>query len=237
MRYGRLWFGLAAVIIGSFAVLGYYGREIYRQAPPRPERVVTTEGNVVFTGQQIQDGQNVWQSRGGQEVGSIWGHGAYVAPDWSADWLHREAVWVLNRWSDQEHGQPFDELAPEPAAALKARLQQELRPNTYDPETGDLVITPVRAEAIAAVGEHYRGLFGSDPDEAPLREAYAIPANTVKDAERQEAMNAFFFWTAWACTTNHDQPYWRRRDLHAELARRAARRQRPDRLDRRLVGD
>jgi nitric oxide reductase subunit B len=24
-------------------------------------------------------------------VGSVWGHGAYVGPDWSADWLHREA--------------------------------------------------------------------------------------------------------------------------------------------------
>ncbi len=80
MRYTRLWIGLTVVIVGSFAILGYYGFEIYRQAPPRPERVVTAEGAVIFTGQQIKDGQNVWQSMGGQEVGSIWGHGAYVAP-------------------------------------------------------------------------------------------------------------------------------------------------------------
>src|SRR2546425_10199936 len=78
MRYAKLWVGLSVVIITSFAVLGYFGREIYRQAPPIPERVVTTEGVVLFLGQDIKDGQNVWQSLGGQEVGSIWGHGAYV---------------------------------------------------------------------------------------------------------------------------------------------------------------
>ncbi len=51
-------------MVGSFAVLGYFGTEIYRQAPPLPERVVTTQGDLVFSGQQIKDGQNVWQSMG-----------------------------------------------------------------------------------------------------------------------------------------------------------------------------
>lgn len=202
MRYTRLWLGLTAVIVGSFAILGYYGKEIYRLAPPRPERVITTDGEVIFTGQQIKDGQNAWQSMGGQEVGSIWGHGAYVAPDWSADWLHRESVWMLNHWAQEEHRQSFDDLDEERAAALKARLQKELRPNTYDPETGDLEISPVRAKAIAAVSQHYTGLFGDDPKLASLREAYAIPANSLKGEERKETLNAFFFWTAWACTTN-----------------------------------
>src|SRR3954470_25050613 len=90
--YRRLWLSLAAVMGISFLVLGYYGGEIYRKAPPVPKRVVTTEGQVLFTAQEIKDGQNVSQSIGGQQLGSIWGHGAYVAPDWSADWLHREAV-------------------------------------------------------------------------------------------------------------------------------------------------
>jgi nitric oxide reductase subunit B len=76
MKYGRLWFSLGAVVVGSFAVLGYYGLEIYRQAPPIPQRVVAEDGRVLFTGEQIKDGQNVWQSLGGQEVGSVWGHGA-----------------------------------------------------------------------------------------------------------------------------------------------------------------
>ena len=99
MNYKTLWIALSIVVIGSLAVLGYYGWEIYQKAPPIPTQVVTHDGKILFTGQQIKDGQNVWQSIGGQEVDSGWGHGAYVAPDWSADWLHREIVWMhhLNR--------------------------------------------------------------------------------------------------------------------------------------------
>lgn len=201
MRYGRLWLGLGAVLVGSFAVLGYFGREIYRQAPPVPGRVVTTEGEVVFTGEDIREGQNVWQSMGGQEVGSVWGHGAYVAPDWSADWLHREATWLLDDWAAERSGRPFDELGDEDQAALRARLRREMRTNSYAPETGDLVVSPRRAEAIAEVGSHYEALFGADPAMDGLRDAYALPAGSVKTPERLAQLNAFFFWAAWACAT------------------------------------
>ena len=163
MRYMRLWLGLGAVIVGSFAVLGYFGRELYRQAPPIPERVVTTDGRVIYTGEDIREGQNVWQSMGGQEVGTVWGHGAYVAPDWSADYLHREATWILDHWAKDEGGKSYAELGDEARAALKARLKDELRRNTYDPATGDLTVSPLRAEAMAAVASHYASLFGDDP--------------------------------------------------------------------------
>src|SRR5512144_568973 len=152
--YKKLWLSLAAVITLSFLVLGYFGWEIYRQAPPVPKRVVTTDGTVLFTGQDIKDGQNVWQSIGGQEVGTVWGHGAYVAPDWSADWLHRESTWLLDRWAADDHGKTYAELDAGEQAGLQARLRAELRTNTYDPRNGDLVVSGLRAEAIAAVGRH-----------------------------------------------------------------------------------
>ena len=202
MRYIRLWLGLGVMLVGSFAVLGYYGWEIYQQAPPIPDRVVTTDGDVLFTGQDIRDGQNVWQSMGGQEVGSIWGHGAYVAPDWSADRLHREAEWILRHWAETEQGQAFEQLAEPDQAVLIVRLQPELRTNTFDRDTGDLTVSPLRADAIAAVSQHYDALFGDDSSLAELREAYAIPNNSVGDPGRREKLNAFFFWTSWACVTN-----------------------------------
>ncbi|MGE5589501.1 MAG: nitric-oxide reductase large subunit [Bacillota bacterium] len=202
MRYRKLWAALTLVIVISFGVLIYYGREIYSQAPPVPRRVVTTEGKVLFTGDDIRNGQNVWQSMGGQEVGTVWGHGAYVAPDWSADWLHRELTYILDRWAQDEKGKPYDALSEEDKAALHARLRVEIRTNTYNPDTGDLVVSPIRAEAMAAVGQHYTGLFGYDPALSGLRNAYAIPAGTIKDPERQRLMNSFFFWAAWACATN-----------------------------------
>jgi nitric oxide reductase subunit B len=202
MRYTRLWVGLAVVIVTSFAVLGYFGGEIYRQAPPVPARVVMADGVVVFTGQEIRDGQNVWQSLGGQEVGSIWGHGAYVAPDWSADWLHREATWLLDHWAVAAHNRPYAQLDEVAQAVLRSRLKRVIRTNTYDPATGDLTVSGDRAAALSAVSQHYTALFSNDPALHALRDAYALPANAIKDARRQRALNAFFFWTAWACGTN-----------------------------------
>lgn len=71
MEYKKLWIGFTLVVVISFAVLIYFGVEIYREAPPIPEQVITTEGEVLFSGQDVKEGQNVWQSIGGQEVGSI----------------------------------------------------------------------------------------------------------------------------------------------------------------------
>ncbi|MGD8395637.1 MAG: nitric-oxide reductase large subunit [Candidatus Eiseniibacteriota bacterium] len=201
MEYRRLWLTFGFVVAASFAVLGIFGREIYRQAPPVPDRVVDSDGHVLFTGQQIRDGQNVWQSTGGQELGSVWGHGAYVAPDWSADWLHREAVALRGAWARDEFARDVSKLGPEQVAVLEARLQAELRANSYDGDTGDLVVSADRAAAIRLVSDYYQRLFGDDPDLDGAREAYAMRPATVADPAHREDLTAFFFWAAWACVT------------------------------------
>ncbi|HEY3267005.1 MAG TPA: nitric-oxide reductase large subunit [Armatimonadota bacterium] len=201
MSYRRLWIGLATVILGSFAVLGYFGHEIYQQAPPIPTRVVTTDGRTLFTASAIEDGQNVWQAAGGQEIGTVWGHGAYVAPDWTADFIHREAMYILDRWAMSRYGKPFADVPVPQQDMLKAYLRAEIRTNTYDPATGVITLSPIRAEAIADVSRHYAGLFGTDPGLDKLRNAYALPAGTVSDSVRMADMNAFFWWASWACET------------------------------------
>ncbi|MDP3981722.1 MAG: nitric-oxide reductase large subunit, partial [Chlamydiota bacterium] len=199
--YRNLWLSFIAVIAISFSVLGYFGSEIYHKAPPVPERVVTADGQVIFTSNDIKDGQNVWQSTGGQELGTVWGHGAYVAPDWTADWLHREAVYILDVWAKQSYGKSFSDLDEEIQALLKARLQKELRANTYDPALKQIIVSSIRAEAIQANTNYYSGLFGNRPDMDATRDAYAMMKNTIRDPERLRQINAFFFWAAWACTT------------------------------------
>ncbi len=201
MNTRTLWIGLGLVTLICFSVLLFFGKEIYRQKPPIPEKVVSESGEVLFTAQQIRDGQNVWQSIGGQQVGTVWGHGAYLAPDWSADWLHRESQTILGGWSQTEFGIPFDNIAPEKQAMLEVRLQKVLRANTYDEQTGVLRLPADRVNAVKNNTAYYAGLFMDDPSLENLREAYSIPAGTIKDKERMDAMNAFFFWAAWACVT------------------------------------
>jgi len=197
----RLWLILATIAILSFGALLYYGGEIYQAAPPIPEAIRTTEGDLVFGKDDILLGQDVWRSIGGQELGSIWGHGAYAAPDWTADWLHRESVWILDEWARGEGAASFATLDDVRRAALQARLQQELRENTYDPENGVIAISSIRRRAIEQVQDHYLGLFGDEPSLAGLRESYAMPSDTVKTLERREALTAFIFWATWACVT------------------------------------
>jgi nitric oxide reductase subunit B len=198
----RLWLALALVFIASFGWLGMLGRDIMRAAPPVPESVVSASGEVLYTAADIGRGRQTWQSTGGQQLGSIWGHGAYLAPDWSADWLHREAVALLDIWARRAHGRDHAALDAEAQGGLRARLVQELRTNTYDAASGTITVSADRAAAIRQVAAHYTALFGADPALAGLREAYAIANNAVPSAENRQAMAGFFFWTAWATATD-----------------------------------
>jgi nitric oxide reductase subunit B len=205
----RLWAGFALVIVLSFAVLSWIGVRIYQEMPPIPEQVVS-DGRVVVDRGEILAGQNVWQSLGGMEVGSIWGHGSYVAPDWTADWLHREAMFILDRWADEAFNAKYDDLTPEQQAQLTGRLTQLLRANTYDASTKTVAIDPLRAEAFAANAAHYAEIFSDgNPD-------YAIPEGAVTDETRLRQLSAFIFWTAWSAVTTrpgeditytHNWPY------------------------------
>ena len=199
----KLWYALATVILLSFGVLGFFGVEIFRTMPPFPKQVVTTEGEVLFEGQDIKDGQNVWQSIGGQTVGSIWGHGAYIAPDWNADYLHRESVIMLRKLAEQD-GLDYSTLPEEEQAKYQVLLREELRKNTYDPTTGIITYSPLRAEAAREVGEHYAKLFLGDdaPEYVKLRSDYALRGKSLEDPAKMAKMNAFFAWTSWVCVAS-----------------------------------
>lgn len=201
-REKKLWWSFILVVLISFGVLLYYGYEIYQVAPPVPEAVVDENGEQLFTGDDIRDGQNIWQSIGGQEVGSIWGHGAYVAPDWTADYLHREALHILGIYAQREYAKPYDALQEEQQALLSTRLKKNIRKNTYDPATKTLTIDADRIAAYRELSAYYAGLFTDDPKFDQLRKDYAIPVNSIQDATRMQQMNAFFFWATWATVTN-----------------------------------
>ena len=198
----KLWLGLAVLLTLSFGVLLWAGTEIFRTAPPMPEKVLSESGQVVYTRADIERGRQVWQSIGGMQLGSIWGHGGYVAPDWSADWLHRESVSLLDLWARADGGMAtYAQLPEEQQAALRSRLKQVMRTNTYDPASGTITLPDDRALALSNVAAHYESLFGNDPATATLREAYAMKNDTVPDAAHRRALTAFFWWTAWAAGT------------------------------------
>ena len=193
----KLWMIFIAIFVFSFAVLGWVGTEIFRQAPPIPREVVTTEGQVLIPAEEIPNGQNVWQAMGGMQVGSIWGHGSYVAPDWSADYLHREALFILNNWSQEQISQTtYDNLTSEQQAVLRQRLQDTVRKNNYDEATGRLTIEPVRARRLKKISNIIPAFsLNGNTD-------YAIQRNAQSRPGKLRQLNSFFFWTAWASAAN-----------------------------------
>ncbi len=198
----KLWLGLAALLVASFAVLLWVGSLVHQQAPPLPTAVVTSGDETLYTKGDIELGREVWQSIGGQQLGSIWGHGALLAPDWSADWMHREAVAMLELLAHDRGAASFDSLDAEHQAALKARVQAEVRTNTYDPATDTIKVSPLRAQAMMVVGAHYMSLFSNDPATARLRKVYAMRDNTIAELDHRRAVTAFFWWASWATTAD-----------------------------------
>jgi nitric oxide reductase subunit B len=199
----RLWTLLGVLLVVSFSVLLWSGTQIYEKSPPMPDNVVASDGSLIYSRAEIEKGRQVWQSMGGMQLGSIWGHGGYVAPDWSADWLHRELTAMLDAWARADFGaDDFASLNEEQKSALQGRLRGQVRTNTFDPETRTITLSPERAAAIREVSSHYESLFGDDPATAELREAYAMKNGTVPDAEHRRVLSAFFWWTSWATVTH-----------------------------------
>jgi nitric oxide reductase subunit B len=192
----RLWLAFAGVLVASFAILGWIGTRIYQEAPPLAVRFETTDGQAIASAEDIAQGQNVWQSLGGMQVGSVWGHGSYVAPDWTADWLHREAVYVLDEWATAEFGRPYANVDAETQARLRGRLETVFRTNTHDAAAGVVRLDPVRKRAFESLAAHYAEVFSKGNAD------YAIPSGAVTETSRLRRLAAFFFWTAWAAATN-----------------------------------
>jgi nitric oxide reductase subunit B len=199
-----LWRWLALIFVLSFGALGYLGWQIYLTAPPIPKAVVSASGQTLYTGEQIQRGQQVWLASGGQQQGSVWGHGSYVAPDWSADWLHREAE-ALQALRAKSIASDASHLTASERGAVEGALKEEMRRNTYDAQSGKVTVSDVRAQAIRQTASHFAGLFGTDPSLAKLREQYAMTEGEVTTAADREALTAFFFWSAWAAATDRPE--------------------------------
>ncbi|MGC3998659.1 MAG: nitric-oxide reductase large subunit [Anaeromyxobacter sp.] len=194
---------LLFVIVAAFTVLIFGGAQISAHKPPIPGRVVSPSGEVLFTAADVALGQRQYLSRGGQQTGSIWGHGAYLAPDWSADALHRIGLTTagLRRGLAPVEAAAFTQgdLKALPAGErgrVEAEVAEELRQNRYDPATDTLTLSPGQAAAFPALVAYYTQLFHDGSD------AMSIPAGFVADPDDARALTTFFYWTAWAAGTD-----------------------------------
>jgi nitric oxide reductase subunit B len=182
---------LILLMMAGFSTLIYLAARTYRDAPPIPGRVVDKSGATLFTGQDIVQGQQIFLSHGLMENGSIWGHGAYLGPDFSAEYLHTMALDVRQALS-AKMGRNAVTAHPGGADELDAAVAHILKDNRYEPELDTLTLTEAEADSFRAQQQRWRDYFS-----APVYNG-GLTAGLIRSPEEIRKLTAFFAWAAWA---------------------------------------
>ena len=183
---------VALVMLFGFLVLGLLAYRTYTGEAPIPAIVVDPDGKVLFTGADISGGQEVFLRNGLMEYGSIFGHGAYLGPDFTADYLRRSALIVADRNGGSASGE------------ARAHTVAEFKTNRYDPSTRTLHLTAAQAGAFAELQRHYADWFG-----APTTK-YGLRPKAIADLDQIKQLTACFCWSAWVASAlrpGHDYSY------------------------------
>jgi nitric oxide reductase subunit B len=185
MVISKWWFQVSILTFAiGFCVLGYLAYRIYNEHPPIPKKVVTQDGKVLFSGDDIMAGQHVFQKYGLMEYGTLFGHGAYLGPDFTAQYMHEAALAMLRFYSPNA----------EPTADTRARVAQEFKQNVYQPATGTLPYTAGQAHAFEHLVSFYRDYFTTTANQRGLKRPQ------ISDPEEVRRLTAYFSWAAWVAT-------------------------------------
>ena len=180
------------VVLVGFFVLGLLAYRTYMEQPPVPGRIVDANGDVLFTGEDISRGQQVFLHNGLMEYGSVFGHGAYLGPDYTADYLRRSSDLVRASFGGADSDRAVQ------------RTIEEMRANRYDEGADTLTFSAAQAVAFRRLVRHYSDFF-SDPTTR-----HGLRPDAITDRTELRQLTAFFAWTAWAAAANrpgHDYSY------------------------------
>ncbi|MGH7989467.1 MAG: nitric-oxide reductase large subunit [Limisphaerales bacterium] len=177
---------VALVMLFGFFIMGLLAYYTYTDEPPIPAKVTDASGKILFTGADITAGQQVFLKNGLMEYGSIFGHGAWLGPDFTADYLHRAAEMTI-AYYHKNNGDVSD--------IAQQQTISDFKTNRYDSATGVLIYSAAQADAFQKLVNYYAGFFGSPTTKFGLR------ANAITDPEQIRQLTAFFSWSAWAGST------------------------------------
>ena len=171
------------VLLFGFFVLGFLAFRTYTGEPPIPAKVIGPDGRVLFTGANIRSGQETFLRNGLMEYGSIFGHGAYLGPDYTADYLHRAALMSIE----------FNNSLGSDRA--RATTIDDFKTNRYDSSSGTLTFTAAQANALEELEKYYHTFFAEPTTRNGLR------PNAITDPAETRDLTAFFAWSAWCAST------------------------------------
>ncbi len=184
------------VMIFGFTILSIVTVITYNNAPPIPQKVVDEAGNVLFTKNNIESGQGVFLKYDLMEHGTLWGHGAYLGPDYTAEYLHKEALITQDVIAGNRFGTSYADLSPEQQGAVSQALKSQLKKNRYDSASGILTFSPGEAAAYRDTLPYWTDYF-TKKDDAP-----GLPSDYIKTPREIKDLTAYFAWATWATVAN-----------------------------------
>ena len=187
---------LILVMIMGFTILIWLAVRSYQDSPPIPVNVVGPDGEIIFTRNDILSGQQVFLKYGLMENGTVWGHGAYLGPDFSAEYLHELSVDIGSMLAQQRFKRNLRDLSTTEHDLINTETAQWLKQNRYDPQTETLPITQIESASYRQQITKWAKYFSTPVGSAGL------PANYIKNPAELEQLTAFFAWTAWASVAN-----------------------------------
>ncbi|MEA5114412.1 MAG: nitric-oxide reductase large subunit [Geobacteraceae bacterium] len=192
------WWRTSVIIILAigFSILIWIATRAYRDAPPIPDKVAATGSETVFTGADILAGQQIFLKYGLMENGTIWGHGAYIGPDFSAEYLHTLALDARKMISRRNYRREPGDLTPIETETVDAEVRRLLKGNRYSPATGTLRYTPEETASFNGQVAKWATYFSNPSLNGGLM------VDLIRDPEEIRQLTAFFAWTAWASVAN-----------------------------------
>ena len=190
--------GLIIILLLEFAVLIWVTTgSLYRNLkPPIPEKVLDNSGSVVFTKTDIENGQQVFLKKALMSNGSIWGHGAYMGPDFSAQYLHNLALEVRNYIALEKYNSKFSELAPDQKETLVGLTRNFLSNNRYNPESHNLLYTEPEKQSFNNQISYWKDYLQKPDVNRGLSRTLIVDQSELKQ------LTSFFAWAAWATTAH-----------------------------------
>jgi len=183
LMISNVWIQAAGIVlIIGFFIMGMLAFYTYNDEPPIPSVVKTSSGALLFTGADVIAGQRIFLQNGLMEYGSIFGHGAYLGPDFTAQYLHRSALSTIHYYARTN------------SDTAKARTIEDFKTNRFDKATGTLIYTDAQAHAFEECRAYYASFFGNPTTKFGLRRS------AIQDPEQIRKLTAFFSWTAWAAS-------------------------------------
>jgi nitric oxide reductase subunit B len=186
---------LLVFIVGMIGLI-FMSVQAYRYAPPIPVKVVDTDGKTIFTGKDIEDGQQVFLKYGLMQNGTIWGHGSYLGPDFSAQYLHELSQETGQAIARQEFDADLSALGASKRTLVDSRVAVLLKENRYNHVSKQLIFTDAEKDSFQKQLTLWTDYFKHPFSNSGLRENY------INDPEEIRQLTAFFAWAAWASVAN-----------------------------------